>query len=57
MGKGRVSWRLSKLKDMADFITEEKGYLLFNPVVKKEDFISTTENPISNVSLDTWMMR
>ena len=33
-----------KLKDMADFITEEKGYLLFNPVVKKEDFISTTGN-------------
>lgn len=34
-----------KLKNMADFITEEKGYLLFNPVVKKEDFISTAGNP------------
>lgn len=43
--KEELAGDYSKLKDMADFITEEKGYLLFNPVVKKEDFISTTGNP------------
>lgn len=43
--KKELSDDYSKLKDMADFIAEEKGYLLFTPVVKKEDFISTTGNP------------
>lgn len=43
--KEELAGDYSKLKDMADFITKEKGYLLFNPVVKKEDFISTTGNP------------
>lgn len=43
--KEELAGDYSKLKDMADFITEEKGYLLFNPVVTKEDFISTTGNP------------
>ena len=42
--KEELAGDYSKLKDMAEFITEEKGYLLFNPVVKEDNYVSSTGN-------------
>lgn len=46
----------SKLKVMAEFITEEKGYLLFNPIIKEDEFTISTGIKTLSVSLSTeWM--